>query len=164
MKKLILLTLLIVGGFAQELPSQIIIDQMSDIEKKQLYNDNSKKPLLAGILDLGISLGGISQLNILVFGGIPSLGHAYTNNWKRGVFSGLSTWAYSLIGMFNPHLGYTIIYSGHLLQAQDAIYLANQYNAELYKNIYGKEYIRPPKKSIIQKIIDKKEAKKTNPL
>ena len=152
MRKLLLLALLVVSGLAQEFPSQMIIDQMSDIEKNQLYNDNSKKPLLAGILDLGISLGGISQLNILVFGGIPSLGHAYTNNWKRGVFLGLNTWAYSLIGLFNPHLGYTIIYSGHLLQAQDAIYLANQYNAELYKNIYGKEPDKPHFKSIVQKL------------
>ena len=150
-RRLIIL-LLIVGGLSQEFPSQMIIDQMSDVEKKQFYNDNSKKPLLAGILDLGISLGGISQLNILVIGGIPSLGHAYTNNWKRGVFLGLSTWAYSLIGLFNPHLGYTIIYSGHLLQAQDAIYLANQYNAELYKNIYGKDPDKHHFKSIVQKL------------
>ena len=32
------------------------------------------------------------------------------------------------------------------------------------EEIYGKEYIRPSKKSIIQKWIDKKEAKKSNPL
>ena len=145
--------LLIVGGmFAEELPSQIILNQMSDIEKKQLYNDNSKKPLLAGILDLGISFAGISQLNILVIGGIPSLGHAYTNNWKRGVLLGVSTWLYSIIGLFNPNLGYAIIYSGHLLQAQDAIYLANKYNAELYKNIYGKDPDKTHFKSIVQKL------------
>ena len=49
----------------------------------------------------------------------------------------------------------------YYLQLQDAIYLAYQHNADLYEEIYGKEYIRTPKKSIIQKWIDKKEAKKT---
>ena len=37
-------------------------------------------------------------------------------------------------------------------------------DADLYEEIYGKEYIKPPKKSIIQKRIDEKEAKITNPL
>ena len=152
MKKLLLIALLIVGCvFAQDLPSQLQIDQMSDKEKEQLYNDNKKNPLLAGILDLGISLGG-AKTNFVFFGGIPSLGHAYTNNWKRGIFLGVGSWAYSMVGIFNPPLGYAILYSGHLLQAQDAIYLANKYNADLYKNIYGKESNKPPIKSIVQKL------------
>ena len=46
MKKLLLISLLIVGyGFAQDLPSKSQIDQMSDKEKEQLYNDNTKNPL-----------------------------------------------------------------------------------------------------------------------
>ena len=152
MKKLLLIVLLIVGcGFAKDLPSKSQIDKMSDIEKEQLYNDNKKNPLLAGILDLGISLGG-SQTNLVLFAGIPSLGHAYVNNWRRGLFLGIGSFGFSMIGMFNAPLGYAILYSGHLLQGQDAIYLANKYNADLYKNIYGKESDKPPIKSIIQKL------------
>ena len=146
--------LLIIGClFAQELPSKLQIDQMSDIEKEQLYKDNSKSPLLASILDLGISLGG-SQTNFVLFAGIPSLGHAYVHKWHRGIFLGLGSFAYSMVGMFNAPIGYAILYTGHLLQAQDAIYLANKYNADLYKRIYNKEYIKQPKKSLIQKLND----------
>ena len=146
--------LLIVGCvFAQDLPSQLQIDQMSDKEKEQLYNDNKKNPLLAGILDLGISLGG-SQTNFVLFAGIPSLGHAYVNKWRRGLYLGLGSFGFSMIGMFNAPLGYAILYAGHFLQGQDAIYLANKYNADLYKRIYNKEYIKQPKKSLIQKLND----------
>ena len=152
MKKLLLIALLIVGCvFAQDLPSKSQIDQMSDKEKEQLYNDNKKNPLLAGILDLGISFG-VSQTNLVLFAGIPSLGHAYVNNWRRGLYLGLGSFGFSMIGMFNVPLGYAILYTGHLLQGQDAIYLANKYNADLYNNIYGKESDKPPIKSIIQKL------------
>ena len=64
-------------------------------------------------------------------------------------------------------ISYTLIMpkiSWYFLQIQDAIYLAHQHNADLYEEIYGKKYIRPLKKSLMQKWIDKKEAKKTNPL
>ena len=61
-----------------------------------------------------------------------------------------------MIGMFNVPLGYAILYTGHLLQGQDAIYLANKYNADLYRRINNKEYIKQPKKSLIQKLKDKK--------
>ena len=154
-KKLLLIALLIVGcGFAQDLPSNSQIDQMSDKEKEQLYNDNKKNPLLAGILDLGISLGG-SQTNLVLFAGIPSLGHAYVNNWRRGLFLGIGSFGFSMIGMFNVPLGYTILYTGYILQGQDAIYLANQYNADLYRRINKKENIKQPKKSLIQKFNDR---------
>ena len=132
------------------LPSKEEISALTPIQKEKLYNDNSKKPLLAGILNLGVSLGGVSDLNVLVLGGIPSLGHAYTNNWKRGALLGISTWLYSIVGMFNTNLGYTIIYSGHLLQAQDAYYLTKKYNSELYKAIYNQDSKDQPKLSIIE--------------
>jgi len=50
----------------------------------------------------------------------------------------------------------------YYLQMQDAVYLAKQHNADLYKQIYGRDYPIPPKKSFVQKMIDKKEAKKGN--
>jgi len=58
----------------------------------------------------------------------------------------------------------TSLFVWYSLQVNDAIYLAKKHNADLYKQIYGKDYPIPPKKSIIQKFIDKKEAKKSNSL
>ena len=134
------------------LPSTDKISKMTPIQKEKLFNTNSKKPYIAGILNLGISLSSFSQLNVLTLGGLPSLGHAYTNNWKRGILLGINTWAYSMIGMFNINLGYAIVYSGHFLHAQDAYYLAKKYNAVLYKSIYNKDMKKQPKLSIIEKI------------
>ena len=64
----------------------------------------------------------------------------------------VSTFTYSIVGIFSTPIGNTILISGYFLQAQDAIYLANRYNADLYKNIYDKEPDKVPLKSIIQKL------------
>ena len=165
MKKLLIILLLIVGAFAQE-------TDMDALEKQMLYKQNDRSPMLAGLCAL-----------------TPSMGHLYMGEWNKrllpfsmvstGVLSGVlaqgfsekkqkytykdpeySTWG-RMEGSF-ALLSLVSLVSWYYLQMQDAIYLAYQHNADLYEEIYGKEYIRPPKKSSFQKWINKKEAKKNN--
>ena len=138
--------LLIVCVFAQE-------QEMDALEKQMLYKQNDKSPLIAGLCAL-----------------TPTMGHLYVGKWKRiNPFSALVISPAISIILLMPNktlkkertiISNTLIVpkvSWYFLQIQDAIYLAHQHNANLNKEIYGKEYIRPPKKSIIQKWIDKKE-------
>ena len=149
----VIILLLIVVGFAQE-------QEMDALEKQMLYKQNDRSPLIAGLCAL-----------------TPTMGHLYVGKWKRiNPFSALVISPAISIILLMPNktlkkertiISNTLIVpkiSWYLLQIQDAIYLAHQHNANLNKEIYGKEYIRPPKKSIIQKLIDKKEAKKSNSL
>ena len=143
--------LLIVCGFAHE--------EMGDLEKEMLYKQNDRSPLIAGLCAL-----------------TPTMGHLYVGKWKRiNPFSALVISPAISIILLMPNktlkkertiISNTLIVpkiSWYFLQIQDAIYLAHQHNANLNKEIYRKEYIRPPKKSLIQKWIDKKEAKKSKP-
>ena len=131
----------------------LIFREMGELEKEMLYKQNDKSPLLAGLCAF-----------------TPTMGHLYVGKWKR--INPLSALVISpaisiILLMPNKTLKKerTIIsnilivpkISWYFLQIQDAIYLAYQHNADLYEEIYGKEYIKPPKKSIIQKCIDKKE-------
>ena len=146
--KSLFILLLIVCGFAHE--------AMGDLEKEMLYKQNDRSPLIAGLCAL-----------------TPTMGHLYVGKWKRiNPFSALVISPAISIILLMPNktlkkertiISNTLIVpkiSWYFLQIQDAIYLAHQHNANLNKEIYGKEYIRPHKKSIIQKWIDKKEAKK----
>ena len=142
-RRLIIL-LLIVVGFAHE--------EMGELEKEMLYKQNDKSPLLAGLCAF-----------------TPTMGHLYLGEWKRGIgifsisiFPMLGVYAYEQATTGYDEIVYGIpVVPFYYFQLQDAIYLAYQHNADLYEEIYGREYIRPPKKSLIQKWIDKKEAKKT---
>ena len=161
-RRLIILLLILGYGYAHNLSPQFDIDNMSETDKKVLYDKNKKNPLLAGLLSISLSTGTglmIPSLSMESSGefslsGIPALGHAYTANWRRGVFIGASTSAYSMVGLFSTPLGNTILISGFLLQCQDAIYLTNKYNDDLHQNIYNKETLKKYKKSIIQKLIE----------
>jgi len=156
-RRLIIL-LLIVVGFANE--------EMGELEKEMLYKQNDRSPLLAGICAF-----------------TPTMGHIYVGKWNKRLLTTLLPlgatssllfarslslhssdyviwYEYRNATEFWETLGYIPLIGYYFLQLQDAIYLAYQHNADLYEEIYGKEYIRPPKKSIIQKWIDKKEAKK----
>ena len=106
------------------------------------------------------------------------MGHLYVGEWNIRLLTytlPLGAISYAPIYYAEKNLTYGIdddkietfynislipIISYYYLQFQDAIYLAYQHNADLYEEIYEKEYIRPPKKSIIQKCIDKKDVKK----
>ena len=150
-RRLILL-LLIVSGFAHE--------DMGELEKEMLYKQNYRNPLLAGLCAL-----------------TPTMGHLYVGKWKRiNPCSALVISPAISILLLLPNktlkkertiISNTLIapkVSWYFLQIQDAIYLAHQHNAILNEEIYGKAYIRPPKQSLMQKWIDKKEAKKdSNP-
>ena len=148
MKKLLIILLFIFCGFAHQ--------EMGDLEKEMLYKQNDRSPLIAGLCAL-----------------TPTMGHLYVGKWKRiNPFSALVISPAISIILLMPNktlkkertiISYTLIVpkiSWYFLQIQDAIYLAHQHNANLNKEIYGKEYIRLPKKSIIQKLMDKKESKK----
>ena len=150
MKRLIIL-LLIVVGFAHE--------EMGELEKELLYKQNDRSPLIAGLCAF-----------------TPTVGHIYVGKWELKRFMpvlwGLpvtfAMWWYAETYMEYKDGGQEVgefasmfpFVGAYYFQFQDAIYLAYQHNADLYEEIYGKEYIRPPKKSLIQKWIDKKEAKK----
>jgi len=161
-RRLIILLLIAGSGFANESVKDSI--QISQKEKNELFQQKKKSPFVACALSLTPEclayVGAFDPEIYITLYGLPALGHKYSDNWLRGVSIGLGTTAMSFYGLFSIELGYAILGSGYLLQIQDAIYLAKQHNEDLYEEIYGKEYIRPTKKSIIQKWIDKKEAKK----
>ena len=149
LKSLFVILLLIVNGSTQE-------KDMDDLEKEILYKKNDKSPLIAGLCAL-----------------TPTFGHLYVGKWNRiNPFSALVISPLVSIILLMPNqtlqkertiISNTLIVpkiSWYFLQIQDAIYLSHQHNANLYKEIYKEEYSRPTKKSIIQKWIDKKEAKK----
>ena len=58
MKKLLLIALLIVGGYAHE--------EMDALEKQMLYKQNDRSPLLAGLCAL-----------------TPTMGHLYVGEWNK---------------------------------------------------------------------------------
>ena len=163
MKKLLLIALLIVGCVFPNISVQDSI-QVNEKDKYELFKQKQKSPIVACALsfapELLASVGAFDPEIYITLYGLPALGHKYGDNWLRGALIGLGITGMSFYGLLSIELGYAILGSGYLLQAQDAIYLVNQYNADLYEEIYGKEYIKPPKKSLIQKWIDKKEAKK----
>ena len=148
MKKLLSILLIVGCVFAHE--------EMSELEKEMLYNRNDRSPLIAGLCAL-----------------TPTMGHLYVGKWKRiNPFSALVISPAISIILLMPNktlkkertiISNTLIVPKtfwYFLQIQDAIYLAHQHNANLNKEIYGKEYIRLSKKSIIQKMLDRKKAEK----
>ena len=131
---------------------------MGELEKEMLYKQNDRSPLIAGLCAL-----------------TPTMGHLYVGKWNKrliptlwGLPMSITIWWYAEEHMEYNGGGRGVVevasliplVGAYYLQLQDAIYLAYQHNADLYEEIYGREHIRPPKKSIIQKWIDKKEAKK----
>ena len=179
-RRLIILSLIVGCVFAHE--------EMGELEKEMLYKQNDRSPLLAGICALTPTMGhlylgkwnkrlftttlpfGLTTLAFYVSADY-SYGEEYrseyncygcTDDYDEWVSSGKKSnhedWGN--IGEFFTGMSILTLAIWYPLQLQDAIYLAYQHNADLYEEIYGKEYIRPPKKSLIQKWIDKKEAKK----
>ena len=161
MKNLILI--LMVGSlFAQDVDTS----GMSEMEKQMLFKQNDKSPAFAGFCAMLY----------------PALGHGYVGDVGRGyrpyilsasLYSSVilmvmmqNSWVFDYNSEFaDGTLLPTVIASLALwypIQFQDAVYFAKRHNAELYEKIYGKKSIIQPKKSLIQKWIDKKEAKKSN--
>jgi hypothetical protein len=167
MKKLIFI--LMVGSlFAQDVDTS----GMSEVEKQMLFKQNDKSPAFAGFCAMLY----------------PALGHGYVGDVGRGYRPYiLSASFYSSVILlvmlenewlldfdtakpeFVDYTYYTLISTviaslalWYPIQFQDAVYFAKLHNAELYEKIYGKKSIIQPKKSLVQKMIDKKEAKKNN--
>jgi hypothetical protein len=147
MKKLLLIGILVIGAYAYEMPLKSEILKMNDQQKDSLYYSHNKNVGLAILLNI-----------------IPSLGYVYTGNWIRG-FSilGLHFGGHRLIinetryneniDTMNYSFSYTMFWI--FLSHQDVNYLSEKHNSELYEFIYDKKYPKEPKKSIIQKMIDK---------
>ena len=145
MKKLILL--FIVGSlFAQYLPPQSDIAKMSSTEKLMLYNMNKKSPAL------GVVYGMI----------VPTLGHAYANNWKRGIIiNGTKLGSYILYVSYHDNafdagskktdyenkseLFSNIFLLTVIFDVIDSGFESNRYNKNLYRTIFGEE---PPSFSL----------------
>jgi len=169
-RRLIILLLIVVCVFANEYAKDSI--QVAHKGEYELFKQKKKSPIVACALSLTPEclayVGAFDPEIYITLYGLPALGHKYSDNWLRGVSIGLGITAMSFYGLLSIELGYAILGAGYLLQVQDAIYLVNQYNADLYREIFGKEQIKPFKRSIIQKWKDKKEAKKksetNNPL
>ena len=139
MKKLILL--FIVGTlFAQYLPPQSDIAKMSSTEKLMLYNMNKKSPAL------GVVYGMI----------VPTLGHAYANNWKRGIIiNGTELGSYILYVSYHDNafdagsketdyenkseLFANIFLLTVIFDVIDSGFESNRYNKNLYRTIFGEE-------------------------
>ena len=148
MKKIILLsTILIIGcAMASKLPLKSEIIKMNTEQKDSLYSLHDKNALLAVYLDY-----------------IPSLGHAYTGNWIRGLSQFIMIFGGSHVitkkTRYNKNIdtmSYVFAYtmSGLFLHYNDVYYLSEKHNAELYKYIYDDKYPKRFNSSIIQKIID----------
>ena len=69
MRYLLIILSLLSFSFSQLLPSDEDIAQMSSFEKQTLYEDNKKSPMTAIAWELFV----------------PTAGHAYIDDWGRGV-------------------------------------------------------------------------------
>jgi len=134
--KLLIISLLIVRClFAQYLPSQSELEEMTLAEKIILYQNMQKDPVL------------IMASSYL----LPTLGHYRVNNWERGAkiyFGGILISVASgivLDAVFRPSEPYGFIYAMigvpiiHVWQIVDAGKETKKYNRRLYKTIYGTE-------------------------
>ena len=134
MKKLIFITLLIVGCMmAQNLPLQSEIEEMTPTEKIFLYQNMQQNPVE----------------NMLHSYLLPTLGHYRVNHWKRGAkiyFGGLLISLCSGIvieSVFQQDTGFIYAMIGgsitHIWQIVDAGKQTKIYNNNLYRKIFSKE-------------------------
>ena len=136
MKKLLLIALLIVGCvFAQNLPLQSEIEEMTSAEKILLYQNMQQYP--------------IDNMMRSYF--LPTIGHYRVNNWGRGAkiyFGGLLIsvgLGISLEAVLqkNENEGYIYAMIGgaitHIWQIVDAGKETKKYNNNIYRKIFGKE-------------------------
>ena len=141
MKKLIFITLLIVGCMmAQNLPLQSEIEKMTSSERILLYQTMQQEPIE----------------NMVRSYFFPTLGHSRINQWERGAkiyFGGLliSVGSGIVLGaVLEQDETYGFIYAmigggiTHIWQIVDAGKQTKKYNNNLYRKIFGKE---PPSMS-----------------
>ena len=128
MKKLLLIALLIVGcGIAQEFDTS----DWNNSAKVLLYDSEKKSPVL------GVGLSII----------LPSSGHAYLGNWKRGQFFQAGKFGVISLAEYisskkwdeDTAIG-TILFVftiGGLIEGIDVIKQTSKYNLKLHKQIFG---------------------------
>ena len=134
--KLLLLAILTVGCvFAQNLPLQSEIEEMTSSEKILLYQNMQQYP--------------IDNMMRSYF--LPTIGHYRVNNWERGAkiyFGGILISvglgiSLETVLQKNENEGYMYAMIGgvitHIWQIVDAGKETKKYNRRLYKTIYGKE-------------------------
>ena len=136
MKKLILL-LMLGSLFAQNLPPQSDIENMTTSERMILYENHNKS--------IGIAMG----LNLIPFP-FSSICFAYINDWERGLLYNAAymtnmgiiafTYGSSLLSaeLLGPMLLITNI-ALYTYKSYDLLKRTKQYNHNLYKVIIGEE-------------------------
>ena len=134
MKKLIFI-LLVGSFFAQNLPPQSDIENMTVSERMILYENHNKS--------IGIAMG----LNLFPF---PSIGFAYIKDWKRGLLHdaanminmGIIAFTYGSSLLSSELLGPMILITNIALytyKSYDLLKRTKQYNHNLYKIIMEEE-------------------------
>ena len=149
MKELLLIALFIVGCvFAQNLPLQSEIEEMTSAEKILLYQNMQQYP--------------IDNMMRSYF--LPTIGHYRVNNWERGAkiyFGGILISvglgiSLETVLQKNENEGYMYAMIGgaitHIWQIVDAGKETKKYNNNIYRKIFGKE---PPSMSFKLKPIYK---------
>ena len=144
-RRLIILLLIVGCGFAQDLPSQSEIDNMTNSGKILLYERNSKDPYKAIIYSSLLS----------------SYGHKYVGKWRKGLLFTSAEVGFSFLGLYelvsgcidqiNPYgstnckiSSSSYVFFGlagflKIWEIIDAGKEAKKFNRKLYKSIYGKE-------------------------
>jgi hypothetical protein len=136
MKKYFLLMILLNTSFvfSQYLPN---MTNMTETEKMMLFHSEKKDPALAV---------GFSVL-------LPSAGHAYIGNWKRGLlfqggkFVAIALTEMLIVPMVGANIGedevigrtIAIVVLGTIWELADVAKQTKLKNISIYKNIFGKE-------------------------
>ncbi len=129
--KQLLLILMVSSLFCQTVPSQVQVQKMSTTEKLMLY-ESEKKETFTGIFYTWL---------------VPSGGHIYTGNWRRGLLFAIPEVGLSVAGIFmlmdDEDVLPIIFFSGsgliRIIECIDVTYQVKKYNKSLYKQIFGEE-------------------------
>ena len=140
MKYLLIILSLLSFSFSQLLPSDEDIAKMSSFEKQILYEKNDKSPTLATILNF-----------------TPTLGYAYIDDWKRGVYFKVAELTSFCVGHYLwetgvgknakdksrlqtlGFIGYSVYFGLRVYEHVDIYKQTNKYNKQLHNKIFQKD-------------------------
>tara|TARA_Y100001960_G_scaffold116036_1_gene124302 strand:+ start:133 stop:612 length:480 start_codon:yes stop_codon:yes gene_type:complete len=137
MRYLLIILSLLSFSFSQLLPSDEDIAKMSYFEKQMLYDRNDKNPILA------------VGLNFV----IPTLGHAYIDDWKTGlIINGAQFCLLVLAFNTDPYyvgpdaandsisiISYLGVAALYIYQFLDVYIKSENYNMQLHNKIFQKD-------------------------
>ena len=147
MSKILILFFIVGNLYGHNLPPKFDINKMAHDEKIKLYKSNEKNKHTALIYALCI----------------PTAGHMYTKNWTRSITIlrkaqlSIPSATFVLMGTVGGATSFTFLglIPWYFPQIQDAKFLTNKYNIDLYEQIYDNKFPIELKKSIFQKWIEK---------